>query len=119
MNVRERRVPQVPYSEPVAPGENPNATATARDSRVAKYRDPWHTARSAVPHLSIVYHLLARFVQCLRQRLAEHPEITGVASEFLSAVLGALTISSRLRCFEAGARLGSAVELEVIFEVKP
>jgi enamine deaminase RidA (YjgF/YER057c/UK114 family) len=49
----------------------------------------------------------------------EHPKVADAASELLRDVLGAETISSRLVIGVASLPLGSPVELEVIFEVKP
>src|SRR6266566_7054634 len=50
---------------------------------------------------------------------AEHPKIADAASELLRDVLGEATVSSRLVIGAASLPLGSPVELEVIFEVKP
>jgi len=49
----------------------------------------------------------------------EHPQIADVASELLRDVFGEMTISSRLVFGVASLPLGSPVELEIIFEVKP
>jgi enamine deaminase RidA (YjgF/YER057c/UK114 family) len=49
----------------------------------------------------------------------EHPKIADAASELLRDVLGDQTVSSRLVFGVASLPLGSAVELEVILEVKP
>jgi enamine deaminase RidA (YjgF/YER057c/UK114 family) len=49
----------------------------------------------------------------------EHPKIADAASELLRDVLGEQTVSSRLVIGVASLPLGSPVELEVIFEVKP
>src|SRR5215475_11785664 len=48
----------------------------------------------------------------------EHPKVADAASELLRDVFGDMTVSSRLVCGVASLPLGSAVELEVIFEVK-
>jgi enamine deaminase RidA (YjgF/YER057c/UK114 family) len=49
----------------------------------------------------------------------EHPKVADAASELLRDVLGKPTVSSRLVFGVASLPLGSPVELEVIFEVKP
>jgi enamine deaminase RidA (YjgF/YER057c/UK114 family) len=49
----------------------------------------------------------------------EHPKIADAASELLRGVFGEETVSSRLVFGVASLPLGSAVELEVILEVKP
>jgi enamine deaminase RidA (YjgF/YER057c/UK114 family) len=49
----------------------------------------------------------------------EHPKVADAASELLRDVLGEQTVSSRLVFGVASLPLGSPVELEVIFEVKP
>jgi enamine deaminase RidA (YjgF/YER057c/UK114 family) len=49
----------------------------------------------------------------------EHPKVTDAASELLRDVFGHQTVSARLVLGVASLPLGSAVELEVIFEVKP
>ena len=49
----------------------------------------------------------------------EHPKVADAASELLRDVLGDQTVSSRLVFGIASLPLGSSVELEVIFEVKP
>jgi enamine deaminase RidA (YjgF/YER057c/UK114 family) len=49
----------------------------------------------------------------------EHPKVADAASELLRDVLGEETVSSRLVFGVASLPLGSPVELEVIFEVKP
>ena len=49
----------------------------------------------------------------------EHPKVADAASELLRNVLGEKTVSSRLVFGVASLPLGSPVELEVIFEVKP
>jgi enamine deaminase RidA (YjgF/YER057c/UK114 family) len=49
----------------------------------------------------------------------EHPKIAEAASELLRDVFGENTVSSRLVFGVASLPLGSPVELEVIFEVKP
>jgi enamine deaminase RidA (YjgF/YER057c/UK114 family) len=49
----------------------------------------------------------------------EHPKIADAASELLRDVLGEESVSSRLVFGVASLPLGSAVELEVILEVKP
>jgi enamine deaminase RidA (YjgF/YER057c/UK114 family) len=48
----------------------------------------------------------------------EHPKIADAASELLRDVFGEQTVSSRLVFGVASLPLGSAVELEVILEVK-
>jgi enamine deaminase RidA (YjgF/YER057c/UK114 family) len=49
----------------------------------------------------------------------EHPKVADAASELLRDVFGEETVSSRLVFGVASLPLGSAVELEVILEVKP
>ena len=49
----------------------------------------------------------------------EHPRVADAASELLRDVFGDRTVSSRLVFGVASLPLGSPVELEVIFEVKP
>jgi enamine deaminase RidA (YjgF/YER057c/UK114 family) len=49
----------------------------------------------------------------------EHPKVADAASDLLRDVLGDQTVSSRLVFGVASLPLGSPVELEVIFEVKP
>jgi enamine deaminase RidA (YjgF/YER057c/UK114 family) len=49
----------------------------------------------------------------------EHPKVADAASELLRDVFGEETVSSRLVFGVASLPLGSPVELEVIFEVKP
>ena len=49
----------------------------------------------------------------------EHAKVADAASELLRDVLGEETVSSRLVFGVASLPLGSAVELEVILEVKP
>src|SRR5437867_4305612 len=49
----------------------------------------------------------------------EHPKVADAASELRREVFGEETVSSRLVCGVASLPLGSAVELEVILEVKP
>jgi enamine deaminase RidA (YjgF/YER057c/UK114 family) len=49
----------------------------------------------------------------------EHPKVADAASELLRDVFGDQTLSSRLVFGVASLPLGSPVELEVIFEVKP
>jgi enamine deaminase RidA (YjgF/YER057c/UK114 family) len=49
----------------------------------------------------------------------EHPKVADAASELLRDVFGEQTVSSRLVFGVASLPLGSPVELEVIFEVKP
>jgi enamine deaminase RidA (YjgF/YER057c/UK114 family) len=49
----------------------------------------------------------------------EHAKVADAASELLRDVFGAETVSSRLVFGVASLPLGSAVELEVILEVKP
>jgi len=49
----------------------------------------------------------------------EHPKVANAASELLRDVFGDQTVSSRLVFGVASLPLGSPVELEVIFEVKP
>src|ERR1700730_3293948 len=49
----------------------------------------------------------------------DHPKVADAASELLRDVFGAQTLSSRLVFGVASLPLGSPVELEVIFEVKP
>jgi enamine deaminase RidA (YjgF/YER057c/UK114 family) len=49
----------------------------------------------------------------------EHPKVADAASELLRDVFGEHTVSSRLVFGVASLPLGSAVELEVILEVKP
>ena len=49
----------------------------------------------------------------------EHPKVADAASELLREVFGDQTVSSRLVFGIASLPLGSSVELEVIFEVKP
>ena len=49
----------------------------------------------------------------------EHPKVADAASELLRDVFGEHTVSSRLVFGVASLPLGSPVELEVIFEVKP
>jgi len=49
----------------------------------------------------------------------EHPKVAEAASELLRDVFGEGTVSSRLVFGVASLPLGSAVELEVILEVKP
>jgi enamine deaminase RidA (YjgF/YER057c/UK114 family) len=49
----------------------------------------------------------------------EHPQVADAASEVLRDVFGDQTVSSRLVFGVASLPLGSPVELEVIFEVKP
>src|SRR5262249_41623306 len=49
----------------------------------------------------------------------EHPKVADAASELLRDVFGDQTVSSRLVFGVASLPLGSPVELEVIFEVKP
>src|SRR5215468_651254 len=49
----------------------------------------------------------------------EHPKVADAASELLRDVFGEQTLSSRLVFGVASLPLGSPVELEVIFEVKP
>src|ERR1700694_3337478 len=49
----------------------------------------------------------------------EHPKVADAASELLRDVFGEATVSSRLVFGVASLPLGSPVELEVIFEVKP
>jgi enamine deaminase RidA (YjgF/YER057c/UK114 family) len=49
----------------------------------------------------------------------EHPQVADAASELLRDVFGEETVSSRLVFGVASLPLGSPVELEVIFEVKP
>jgi enamine deaminase RidA (YjgF/YER057c/UK114 family) len=50
---------------------------------------------------------------------AEHPSVADAASELLREVFGDRTVSSRLVIGVASLPLGSPVELEVIFAVKP
>jgi enamine deaminase RidA (YjgF/YER057c/UK114 family) len=50
---------------------------------------------------------------------AEHPKIADAASELLRDLFGEEAVSSRLVFGVASLPLGSPVELEVIFEVKP
>ena len=49
----------------------------------------------------------------------EHPKVADAASELLRDVFGDQAVSSRLVFGVASLPLGSSVELEVIFEVKP
>ena len=49
----------------------------------------------------------------------EHPKVADAASELLRDVFGDQAVSSRLVFGVASLPLGSPVELEVIFEVKP
>jgi enamine deaminase RidA (YjgF/YER057c/UK114 family) len=49
----------------------------------------------------------------------EHPKVADTASELLRGVFGDQTVASRLVFGVASLPLGSPVELEVIFEVKP
>jgi enamine deaminase RidA (YjgF/YER057c/UK114 family) len=49
----------------------------------------------------------------------EHPKVADAASELLRDVFGDQTLSARLVFGVASLPLGSPVELEVIFEVKP
>jgi enamine deaminase RidA (YjgF/YER057c/UK114 family) len=49
----------------------------------------------------------------------EHPKVADAASELLRDVFGEQTVSTRLVFGVASLPLGSPVELEVIFEVKP
>ncbi|MFL5240723.1 MAG: RidA family protein [Gemmataceae bacterium] len=49
----------------------------------------------------------------------DHPTVADAASELLRDVFGDQTVSSRLVFGVASLPLGSPVELEVIFEVKP
>ena len=49
----------------------------------------------------------------------EHPKVADAASELPRDVFGDKTVSSRLVFGVASLPLGSPVELEVIFEVKP
>jgi enamine deaminase RidA (YjgF/YER057c/UK114 family) len=49
----------------------------------------------------------------------EHPKVADAASELLRDVFGAEAVSSRLVFGVSSLPLGSPVELEVIFEVKP
>jgi enamine deaminase RidA (YjgF/YER057c/UK114 family) len=49
----------------------------------------------------------------------EHPKVADAASELLREVFGEMTVSSRLVFGVASLPLGSPVELEIIFEVKP
>ena len=49
----------------------------------------------------------------------QHPKVADSASELLCDVFGDQTVSSRLVIGVASLPLGSPVELEVIFEVKP
>ena len=49
----------------------------------------------------------------------EHPKVADAPSELLRDVFGDQTVSSRLVFGVASLPLGSPVELEVIFEVKP
>jgi enamine deaminase RidA (YjgF/YER057c/UK114 family) len=49
----------------------------------------------------------------------EHPKVADAASELLRDVFGDQTVSSRLVFGVASLPLGSPVELEVIFKVKP
>ena len=49
----------------------------------------------------------------------DHAKVADAASELLRDVLGEKTVSSRLVIGVASLPLGSPVELEVIFEVKP
>jgi enamine deaminase RidA (YjgF/YER057c/UK114 family) len=49
----------------------------------------------------------------------EHPKVADAASELLRDVFGDQTVSSRLVFGVASLPLGSPIELEVIFEVKP
>ena len=49
----------------------------------------------------------------------EHPKVADAASELLRDVFGEEAVSSRLVFGVASLPLGSPVELEVIFEVKP
>ena len=49
----------------------------------------------------------------------EHPKVADAASELLRDVFGEETVSSRLVFGVASLPLGSAVELEVILEMKP
>src|SRR5262245_31309859 len=49
----------------------------------------------------------------------EHPKVADAASELLREVFGEEAVSSRLVFGVASLPLGSAVELEVILEVKP
>jgi enamine deaminase RidA (YjgF/YER057c/UK114 family) len=49
----------------------------------------------------------------------EHPKVADAASELLRDVFGDQTVSSRLVFGVTSLPLGSPVELEVIFEVKP
>jgi enamine deaminase RidA (YjgF/YER057c/UK114 family) len=51
--------------------------------------------------------------------LTEHPKVADAASELLRDVFGEGTVSSRLVFGVASLPLGSPVELEVIFEVRP
>jgi len=51
--------------------------------------------------------------------LTEHPKVADAASELLRDVFGDQTVSSRLVFGVASPPLGSPVDLEVIFEVKP
>jgi enamine deaminase RidA (YjgF/YER057c/UK114 family) len=51
--------------------------------------------------------------------LTEHPEVADAASELLRDVFGEGAVSPRLVFGIASLPLGSAVELEVILEVKP
>src|SRR6516165_7668830 len=53
------------------------------------------------------------------QEFTEHPKVADAASELLRDVFGEQTVSSRLVFGVASLPLGSPVELEVIFEVKP
>jgi enamine deaminase RidA (YjgF/YER057c/UK114 family) len=49
----------------------------------------------------------------------DHPKVADAASELLRDVFGEQTVSSRLVFGVASLPLGSPVELELIFEVKP
>src|ERR1700730_4048006 len=61
---------------------------------------------------------LGVYVAATRE-FTEHPKVADAASELLRDVFGDQSVSSRLVFGVASLPLGSPVELEVIFEVKP
>jgi enamine deaminase RidA (YjgF/YER057c/UK114 family) len=77
-------------------------------------------ARKQLGSLGRVSHVVRLGVYvAATPEFTEHPKVADAASELLRDVFGDQTVSSRLVFGVASLPLGSPVELEVIFEVKP
>ena len=77
-------------------------------------------ARKQLGSLDRVSHVVRLGVYiAATPEFTEHPKVAAAPSELLRDVFGDQTVSSRLVFGVASLPLGSPVELEVIFEVKP